>query len=142
MHLLTRSFKEGDTVVLRIVGGDFYEALQQFLEENDIKMGKITFIGSFKKVTVGYYDDKTQQYVGIEFTEGPYEVISGMGNISIKDGKPFPHIHVALGDHKGQMFGGHLISAEVLLVEMFIEILEGTPLERKYDQETGLSIWQ
>jgi len=142
MNILTRTFKEGRTEAVRIVGGDFYEALQKIIEEKDIKMGKVSFIGSFKKVKVGYYDDKTQSYVGIEFNEGPYEVIAGEGNISMKDGKPFPHIHVALGDHQGKMFGGHLMEAEVLLVEMFIEVLEGEPLERKHDEETGLTIWK
>ena len=67
-------------------------------------------------------------------------MVSLLGNISLKDGEPFAHIHVALGDPEGRVYGGHLISGEVFVAEVFVQELLGEPLERK-PQENGLALW-
>jgi predicted DNA-binding protein with PD1-like motif len=63
-----------------------------------------------------------------------------MGNISLKDGEPFAHIHVSLGGPDGKLYGGHLVEGEVFVAEVFIQELLGEPLERK-PQDNGLSLW-
>jgi len=41
------------------------------------------------------------------------EMTSLMGNISIMEGEPFPHLHVTLADANFQLLGGHLSESEI-----------------------------
>ena len=71
------------------------------------------------------------------------EIVAGLGNISIKDGKPFAHIHLTVADEQGWCYGGHLVpGTEVFAGEIFIRETEMVPaLKREYDEATGLTLW-
>ena len=63
-----------------------------------------------------------------------------MGNISLMEGEPFPHLHVTQTDDKLHLFGGHLTSAEIGVTgELTVEPFGGV-LERKISQEIGLNL--
>lgn len=70
---------------------------------------------------------------------GTYELISLMGNVSVKDCVPFVHVHVALGDEDGRVYGGHLVEAKVFVAEVFVQELD-VDLRRKR-QAGGLYLW-
>ncbi len=65
-----------------------------------------------------------------------------MGNIALKDKKPFLHIHIAMSDAKCQAYGGHLFSAEILATGEFYIYKTETYIDRKHDQSTGLFLWE
>ena len=72
----------------------------------------------------------------------PMEVITCVGNVSLKDQAPVIHAHIVLGDERGKIIGGHLFSETVLYAgEMDLQELVGKPLERLYDRTTGLFLW-
>ena len=142
MGAFFREFKAGKVLAFRFVDEELMKELSSFVERENVGTGIISFIGSFRRVKLGYYDEKLKKYVSIDFKQGPYEIVSGLGNVSLKDGKPFCHIHVAIGLHDGRMFGGHLIEGEVLLAEGFVQVLEGEPLVRESDPDTGLAYWR
>jgi predicted DNA-binding protein with PD1-like motif len=141
MGAFIRELKSGKVLAFRFTDAEIAEALSSLVKREGIDSGIISFIGSFKRVKIGYYDEKLKKYIGIELRDGPYEIVSGLGNVSLKDGEPFCHIHVAVGLRDGRMFGGHLIEGEVLLAEGFIQVLEGEPLVRRPDPDTGLAYW-
>ncbi len=141
MGAFSREFKPDKVLAFRFVDEELVKALTSFVERENVETGIISFIGSFRQVKLGYYDEKLKKYMAIEFKEGPYEIVSGLGNVSLKDGRPFCHIHVAIGLHDGRMFGGHLIEGDVLLAEGFVQVLEGEALVRKPDPDTGLAYW-
>jgi len=64
-----------------------------------------------------------------------------VGNVSLKDGEPFVHAHAVLSDEKGNTRAGHLLEGIVFAAEVHLSQLEGPKLERKYDEVTGLSLW-
>jgi hypothetical protein len=65
-----------------------------------------------------------------------------VGNISVKDGRPFVHAHAVLADKNGNTKAGHLLEGTVFAAEVYLRELKGAKLERKYDEVTGLSLWE
>ncbi len=121
-----------------------YEILSEitkFLKENSISSGLISGIGAVTKAKIGYYDQKTRQYITQEFDE-PMEILSLKGNISLKDGEPFPHVHVILSRGDFSCIGGHLFEAYVFAFEFEVIETDGTPCERGFDEDTGLFLWK
>ena len=133
-------FSKGRGFLFRIPEGmEFLDFVNKFAKEHNVLIGTVSAIGSLRNPRIGYFEEEKKQYKVIEL-KGTYELISALGNISIKDNEPFAHIHVSLADNKGRMFGGHLIAGEVFVAEVFIQELLGEPLERK-PQENGLALW-
>ncbi|MEO2152751.1 MAG: DUF296 domain-containing protein, partial [Thermococcus sp.] len=71
---------------------------------------------------------------------GTFELLTLLGNVSIKDGRPFAHLHVTLGNASGDVFGGHLMRGEVFVAELYVQELLGEPLVRK-ERGNNLSLW-
>jgi hypothetical protein len=120
---------------------DLIQSITEIARNKGIRIGTFTAIGALKHARVGYYDQKDHEYRKIEI-DSPHEIASCIGNISIKDGEPFIHAHAVLADEKGNTKAGHLFEGTVFAAEVHLCELEGPRLERKYDEVTGLSLWQ
>ena len=54
----------------------------------------------------------------------------------------YTHIHMSAGNEKGEVFGGHLNRAVVSATcEMVINIIDGK-IDRKFNQDIGLNLFQ
>jgi len=74
-----------------------------------------------------------------EFDE-QLEVVSFVGNASVRDGEPFLHLHVALGRADLSVVGGHLDEAVVHpAIEVWLRT-EDVDLQRRRDPATGLDL--
>jgi predicted DNA-binding protein with PD1-like motif len=123
-------------------GADLLDELTQICTENDVQLGRVEGIGAVQKARVGFYNQEKREYEFMEFDE-PLEILSLLGNVSIKDGKPMIHAHIALSNRAGAAFGGHLANGTVVFAcEYVIQRLEGATHERGFDEETGLPLWQ
>ncbi len=122
-------------------GKDLIASIEDFCIESSIQMATFSVIGAVSSATIGAYDQKQQVYV--TYTENmPMEVVTCIGNVSLKDQAPVIHAHIVLGDERGKIIGGHLFSETVLYAgEMDLQELIGKPLERVYDRTTGLFLW-
>jgi len=130
------------THILRVPKGeDLLPWIENFCVENEIKTGWITGIGGVEKLVFGYFDKEKKQYVSLERNEF-LEVLTLNGNVSLKDGKPFVHLHITCADESGEAFGGHLMpGTSVFIAEIKIEESDEI-LGRKPDAETGLGLWE
>lgn len=105
-------------------------------------MATFSMIGAVSSFTLGAYDQQQQVYVTFS-RKTPAEIITCTGNISIKDKKTFVHAHIVLGDEQGETIGGHLFSESIIFAgEIELQELIGKPMERSYDQTTGLWLWR
>jgi predicted DNA-binding protein with PD1-like motif len=123
-------------------GADLLEALTGICVENDISLGRVEALGAVQKARIGFYDQAKREY---EFAtlDQPLEILCLVGNVSIKDGRPIIHAHITLSDHAGAAFGGHLASGTIVFAcEYVIQEIAGKTLERGFDEETGLPLWQ
>ena len=133
-------FSRGRNFLFRVPEGEeLLGFINDFAKKNNVLIGAVSAIGSLRDPKIGYFDEAAGEYKVIELS-GLYELVSLSGNISLKDGEPFAHIHVTLGGPDGSLYGGHLVEGEVFVAEVFIQELLGEPLERK-PQEKGLALW-
>ena len=124
-------FDKGDEPVSQIT---------RFAKEHGIVAARLTAIGAFSDVVLGYFDWEKKDYERIEVDE-QVEVLSLVGDIALgEDGTPKLHAHVVLGKRDGTAHGGHLLEGrvrptlEVLLVDSPAE------LRKAHDPETGLAL--
>ncbi|MDI3478809.1 MAG: uncharacterized protein PWQ59_2334 [Thermoanaerobacterium sp.] len=120
---------------------DLLQEITAFITNENIRSGEIRIIGAVKKARFGYFNQSTKEYKFIEKNEH-MEILSAIGNISLKDGKPFPHVHIILADENGNAFGGHLMEGTKIFAAEFVIVDYGeNNLERVDDKSTGLQLW-
>lgn len=115
-------------------------SLTEVCSTNEIKNGQVSGIGAVKDIEIGAYDLKTKSYIKKQFLD-IYELISFQGNITLKDGNPFIHSHITIGNHKLNTLGGHLFEMKVAVVGEFIIRKIYSDAYRKLDEEIGLPVW-
>jgi predicted DNA-binding protein with PD1-like motif len=119
---------------------DLVQSITELARSKGIEVGSFTALGALKSARLGCYDQRGHEYREIKI-DSPHEMASCVGNISLKDGEPFAHIHVVLAHEAGNTKPGHLLEGIVFAAEVHLRQLEGPKLERKYDEVTGLSLW-
>jgi len=121
-------------------GEDLIPSLLQFAEEYKITAGSIQGIGAVGPVELAYYDFSKKEYQTKNF-DGEYELLSLIGNFSMKDNKPQAHIHVVLADRDFKAFGGHLMGATVAVTAEIIVSPDVYQMDRGMDDAIGLATW-
>lgn len=120
---------------------DLLQEITNFIINENIRSGEIRIIGAVKKARFGYFNQSTKEYKFIEKNEH-MEILSAIGNISLKNKKPFPHVHITLADKDGNVFGGHLMEGTKIFAAEFVIVDYGeNNLERVDDEFTGLQLW-
>jgi predicted DNA-binding protein with PD1-like motif len=111
-------------------------ALEQFVKDNEIRAGGIvSCVGSTAKATLRLSNAKAGNAGPLLETKTMCEIVSFSGTVSSTGGM---HVHMSLGDDKGQVIGGHLISALVnTTCELVIVDLIDCDFDRVMDKETG-----
>jgi predicted DNA-binding protein with PD1-like motif len=130
-------FVFGPIYVIRLDDGErIIDSLRALCEQDKIGAGVISGLGAVREAELGWFDRKAKDYCTVLIQE-PCEIVSLHGNISLLDGKPFLHCHIALGDRSFGVRGGHLREAvvsaacEITLTRFFDEI------GRRRDETTG-----
>ncbi len=107
--------KENGITLLRFDRGEpFPQTLKEYCSQSGLESGVVLCgIGMLSNTTIGRYD-------GTEYSttvlSDSLEVLSLQGNISMKEGEPFVHLHASLADHDFTARGGHLFDATVSMV--------------------------
>ncbi len=121
--------------------GDLVAFLSDFCQKKGVQAGWISAIGTVRRAVLGYFDQERQQYRRISI-ENEMEIAACQGNVSLKDGKPFVHLHILLSDEEGATFAGHLFESTLFVGEFWLQELLGPALERHPDPRSGLSLWK
>lgn len=141
-ELICSEFKLGRRFLGRLpYGKDLIASIENFCIASSIQMATFSVIGAVSSATLGTYDQK--QHVYVTFTENvPMEIVTCVGNVTLKDKTPVIQSHIVLADEHGKIIGGHLFSETILFAgEIDLQEMTGKPLERVYDNETGLMLW-
>jgi predicted DNA-binding protein with PD1-like motif len=137
------SKKSGDVIMIRMSDGeDFFANLERVVREHEIRSGIfLSALGMLKNVRLNFltYPEETGKYVSKDF-EGPFELVSLMGDIGFFKEDTISHIHVVLSDKECNCIGGHLDGATVnATIEAFILVTD-MKFERREDTRTGLKL--
>ncbi len=120
---------------------DLLSSLTDLCRQENIRLGTLSVIGALTSARMGYYNQNTQKYIESILDE-KLEIVSGLGNVSVKDGEIFVHAHLVLANDKGSTYGGHLVGGCVVFAaEYWIRELTGGELLRERDPRTGLALW-
>lgn len=140
--MIAHRFEPGAVHLLGLESGDdLYEAITEYALANDIRSAVVTFLGAVRRASLRYYNQDAQAYMDFEVHKH-LEVLTGTGNISVSDGRPFLHIHAAFADDEGSAYGGHVnIGTEVFAMEVAVQELSGVAPVRELDETTGLMLW-
>ena len=133
--------KNGDTISVRLsIGEDIIKSLLELCEKENIEFAQVNGIGAVSRATVGFYDVKKGEYKPKTFDE-PMEIISLLGNMTRKDGKPYLHLHAAFSGEDCNVVGGHLNEAIIgVTAEIFVNIIDGK-MNRRVHPVTGINIF-
>lgn len=131
----------GDDIVVRMDRGEeILSGLKKVCLKEKVKLASVSAIGAVDEFQVGLYDVETKKYESRTY-QGPYEILSLLGNITTKDGEYYAHLHMACSGEDGKNVGGHLNKARIsATLEMFIHVIDGN-VERKTDDVTGLNVF-
>jgi hypothetical protein len=136
---MVRSYSIKDVVMGRLrEGDDLLESLINVVRDRGIGGGAIQLIGSLKRVRVGFFNRDIGSYEAVE-DSGFFELVSGVGNISWRDGEPVVHVHIAAVSRGGRILLGHLLPGNIVdaTVEFTIYVLDGR-ITRSFDEDTNL----
>ena len=123
-------FEPGDKVI---------ENFTAFCEEKNIRSGVFSGIGAFNHASIGHFSTVTRRYTVNDFNES-LEVLNINGNVTIKEKRPFVHMHAMLSDKNMNVIGAHLMEAEVsVTLEVYLRVFREV-MERVYDEKLGLHI--
>lgn len=136
-----RAYQSEDLTLLRLPPGtDIYEGVTSAARELGIRAASVTVIGALRSLEYGYYDQVIQEYAHLTH-EGELEIASANGNVSIRDGEPFLHMHIVAGRPDGTTIGGHLFGGELFVGEVAFHLFRGEAPVREPAEEIGLPMW-
>lgn len=116
-------------------GQDLRKEIDIFVKERGIKAGiVVSGVGSLQKAVLRMAGAKP----GAEETktfEGPFEIVSLVGTVEVGN----RHLHIAISDREGNVFGGHLKEGSIVetTAEIVLGELEGITFRREFGKETG-----
>jgi predicted DNA-binding protein with PD1-like motif len=117
------------------------QPLVEWLAREGIGYAAISGLGAVSSATVSYWNAETKQYEPHQLNE-QMEVVSLIGNVTLKEGQPFLHIHVTLGRRDLSIIGGHFNDATVNPnLELWLRP-EDEPIRRGFDEACGLYVMQ
>ena len=112
----------GEWMLILERGEDVLASVTAFAETENVRAASLQGIGAVRPARVGEYDYEKKTYLEYEFDE-PLEVVSLLGNISLRDGRPFPHLHMMVGRQSdASVFGGHLLEGTICALTLEIEV--------------------
>lgn len=126
-------------IVSMKLGENIFEGLLRVARDAQLTAASISGLGALDDATLAFYYLDKKEYK-TELFKGMYELISLDGNIAFFDGKPFVHLHCALGKEDFAVVGGHLMDATVgASAEITVLPLAGK-IERKHCDHIGLKL--
>jgi len=119
---------------------DLLETITLAAEKSHITAGFFILIGTLKNANLGFYHKGKYKTIKIP---SPLEIVSCMGNISVKENKPFVHAHVSVSNEKGEVMGGHLMPGCTIAAAGELVLIEAVnaKLLRKLNEKTQLFSW-
>jgi uncharacterized protein len=116
------------------------QLLKEFATEHKLASASFKAIGALSSAGLGWLNWETKQYeLAVSLAE-QVELLSLIGDIALKDGKPQVHAHAVVGKRDGTAHGGHLLQAhvrpscEVVLTESPVH------LRREFDPAAGIAL--
>ena len=128
-------------VLLTLAKGDYINrTFESFAEIKGIGCAWLNGIGALANPEIGYYSINDKSYHRKHF-KGEFELTSLIGNIIMKEAKPFIHTHITFTDKNYKVFGGHLFDAKITAAGEFLILIGTEYIAREMNYSIGLPLW-
>ena len=139
----------GTRVFMGTITGDanIHASLLEVAEKNNIQTATFELLGGLREVEFRAFDFNTQQRKAPLHFKRALEIVAGHGTISMLEGKPHVHLHLAVAyqDPEAQngiaILAGHCAKAIAFAIEFTLTEYEGNPVHRAKHKGTGLMLW-
>lgn len=134
-----RRFDQG--YVLRLdPGEEIVECLTHLVDQEQVQLATVSALGAANDVTIGIFDTVEKKYYSQRY-QGDFEISALVGNVTRKDGAPYLHLHITIGNPvTGAVHAGHLSAAAVsATLELFLQVWDGR-VGRKFSDTVGLNL--
>lgn len=127
--------------VLRLdPGEEIVASLTKLVEREQIQLGTVSALGAANDVTIGIFNTGEKKYYARRY-QGDYEISALVGNVTRKNGEPYLHLHITIGNPvTGAVHAGHLSSATIsATLELFLQVWDGR-VDRRFSETVGLNL--
>jgi predicted DNA-binding protein with PD1-like motif len=132
-------------IIGRVLRGESLQvAFRRLVAEHDLRAAWVTAIGAFEQIELTEYNQIERRYEEAHRFER-CELLSMQGNLSLRDGEPFWHLHATVSlreNGRDLTYGGHVSDGIVFALEFRIECFDEIELRRAKDDATGLQLWE
>ena len=129
----------GSWVIVLKSNEKIIESLKEFIKKNNIKSGYFNAVGAISSVELAHYNLEKKKYT-TKLINQPLEIVSLMGNLTMKENERIIHAHIVVGTDKMELYGGHLKEATVAATcEIVLNEFKET-IKKEYDKDTGLNL--
>jgi predicted DNA-binding protein with PD1-like motif len=135
------SYRLGQSYLFRLPPGeDLLVGLYRVCREFDVGFGVFRVTGAVRNATLGHLDQETGD-LRRQVLEAGQDLVECSGNVSPQGDSFYIRAYAVMSDSEGQVSAGELLAADVYVAEVLLQELEGKPLTREQDPETGLWLW-
>ena len=127
-------------VVIFQTGDEIASGLKQVAGEAELAASSFKAIGALSQVKLAWLNWETKKYEPSVVLDERVELLSMIGDIALKDGKPQVHAHVVVGKSDGTAHGGHLLEAHVRPTCEVVLTESPEHLQKQIDPESGLAL--
>ena len=132
---------DNSRVLMTLAKGDYINrTFESFAAIKGVEFAWLNGIGALENPEIGYYSIDDKSYHKKQF-KGEFELTSLIGNITLKEGKPFAHTHITFSDSNYKVFGGHLFDAKITAAGEFLIQLGNDKINREMNHGIGLPLW-
>ena len=121
-------------------GDELASGLNRFAAEHDLAGSSFKAIGAFSEVKLAWFDWENKKYRHSVELQEQVELVSLIGDVALKDGKPQVHAHVVVARSDGSAHGGHLLEARVRPTCEVILTENPQHLQKQIDSDSGLPL--
>jgi predicted DNA-binding protein with PD1-like motif len=113
------------------------DTLKTFASEQKLSDASFKAIGALSFAKLGWFNWESKKYEPSVVLNEQLELLSLIGDIASKDGKPQVHAHAIVGKRDGTAHGGHLLEARVRPTCEVVLTESSAHLKKEFDPEAA-----
>lgn len=121
-------------------GDELAKGLSKFAQEQNLSAASFTAVGALSSVRLAWFNWDSKKYEPSVTLDEQIELLSLIGDVAMKDGRPVVHAHVVIGKQDGTAHGGHLLEARVRPTCEVVLTESPAQLQKAIDSESGLAL--
>jgi predicted DNA-binding protein with PD1-like motif len=94
-------------------GDELAKGLLEFANQERLSAASFKAVGVLSSLRLGWFSWESKKYEPSVTLEEQVELLSLIGDVALKDGKPIVHAHAVIGKKDGTAHGGHLLEAHI-----------------------------